>query len=145
MATIIHINEAEYAAKALDLLNGRRGEYVNYAFGLLQQSLSPGQAGERLENIVKSEMEIVLFEYLKHCGSVNGEIRHVYNTYGYCRRIRRTPSKRDVPSNLLDIKVILPNYEEVIGNVLVDAEQLWIISEVEAAKEMAKGEVIISP
>ena len=145
MATIRHINEAEYAAKALDLLNGRCGEYVNYAFGLLQQSLSPGQAGERLENKVKSEMKIVLFEYLKHCGIVNGEIRHVYNTYGYCRRIRRTPSKRDVPSNLLDIKVILPNYEEVIGNVLVDAEQLWIISEVEAAKEMAKREVIISP
>ena len=145
MATIIHINEAEYAAKALDLLNGRRGEYVNYAFGLLQQSLSPGQAGERLENKVKSEMEIVLFEYLKRRGIVRGEVRHIYNTNGYCRRIRRTPSKRDVPSNLLDIKVILPNYEEVIGNVLVDAEQLWIISEVEAAKEMAKGEVIISP
>ena len=145
MATIRHINEAEYAAKALELLNNRREGYVNYTLSLFQQNLSPGQAGERLENKVKKEMETVLFEYLKHCGIVNGEIRHVYNTYGYCRRIRRTPSKRDVPSNLLDIKAILPNYEEVIGNVLVDAEQLWIISEVEAAKEMAKREVIISP
>jgi hypothetical protein len=145
MATIRHINEEEYAAKALELLNHRREGYVNYALSLLKQSMSPGQASEKLEDKVKDEMETVLFEYLKHRGIVNGEIRHVYNTYGYCRRIRRTPSKRDVPSNLLDIKAILPNYEEVIGNVLVDAEQLWIISEVEAAKEMAKREVIISP
>ena len=137
MATIRHINEAEYAAKALDLLNGRRGEYVNYAFGLLQQSLSPGQAGERLENKVKSEMEIVLFEYLKRRGIVRGEVRHIYNTNGYCRRIRRTPSKRDVPSNLLDISEILQNYEEVIGNIMVDAEKLWIISEIEAARGKA--------
>lgn len=145
MATIRHVNEEEYAAKALELLNHRREGYVNYALSLLKQSMSPGQASEKLEDKVKDEIETVLFEYLKHRGIVNGEIRHVYNTYGYCRRIRRTPSKRDVPSNLLDIKAILPNYEEVIGNVLVDAEQLWIISEVEATKEMAKGEVIISP
>ena len=145
MATIRHINEEEYAAKALELLNHRREGDVNYALSLLKQSMSPGQASEKLEDKVKDEMETVLFEYLKHRGIVCGEVRYLYNINGYCRRIRRTPSKRDVPSNLLDIKAILPNYEEVIGNVLVDAEQLWIISEVEAAKEMAKGEVIISP
>ncbi len=138
MATIRHINEEEYAAKALELLNGRREGLVNYAFGLLQQGLSPEQAGEQLGYKVKREMESALFDYLKRRGIVRGEIRHIYNTYGYCRRIRRTPSKREVPSKLLDIEDSLPNYKEVIGNIMVDAEKLRIIAEIEAAKEKAE-------
>ena len=138
MATIRHINEEEYAAKALELLNGRREGLVNYAFGLLQQGLSPEQAGEQLGYKVKREMESALFDYLKRRGIVRGEIRHIYNTYGYCRMIRRTPSKREVPSKLLDIEDSLPNYKEVIGNIMVDAEKLRIIAEIEAAKEKAE-------
>lgn len=137
MANIRHINEEEYAAKALELLNGKREGYVNYALSLLRQGVSLEQAGERLEDKVKSEMETVLFEYLKRHGIVSGEVRHIYNTYGYCRRIRRIPSKREVPSSLLDISEILQNYEEVIGNIMVDAEKLWIISEIEAARGKA--------
>ena len=138
MATIRHINKEEYAAKALDLMNGRREMYVNYALGLLQQSLSPGQAGEKLEEKVKREMETVLFEYLKHRGIVCGEVQHLYNTYGYCRRICRRSSKREVPSNLLDIEKVLPNYKEVIGNMMVDAEKLRIIVEIETITKKAK-------
>lgn len=40
MPTIRHINEEEYAAKALELLNHRREGYVNYALSLLKQSMS---------------------------------------------------------------------------------------------------------
>ena len=138
MATIRHINEEEYAAKALELLNQRREGYVNYVLSLLQQSMSPGQASEQLKDKVKSEMETVLFEYLKHRGIVCGEVRYLYNTYGYCRRIRRRPSKYEVPSNLLDIEEILTNYEEVIGNIMVDAEKLWIIAEIETVTKEAK-------
>ena len=138
MATIRHINEEEYAAKALELLNHRREGYVNYALSLLKQSMSPGQASEKLEDKVKDEMETVLFEYLKHRGIVCGEVRYLYNINGYCRRIRRTPSKRDVPSNLLDIKAILLNYEEVMGNILVDAEQLWVAEQVETTTKEAE-------
>ena len=138
MATIRHINEEKYAAKALDLVNGRREVYVNYALGLLQQSLSPGQAGEKLEEKVKREMETVLFEYLKRRGVVCGEVQHLYNTYGYCRRICRRPSKHEVPSNLLDIEKVLPNYKEVIGNMMVDAEKLRIIVEIETITKKAK-------
>ena len=135
---IRHINEEEYAAKALALLNHRRKGYVNYVLGLLQQSMSPGQASEHLEDKVKSEMETVLFEYLKHRGIVCGEVRHLYYINGYYRRIRRTPSKREVPSNLLDIKQILSNYEEVIGNIMMDAEKLWIIAEIETITKETK-------
>ena len=53
MPTIRHINEEEYAAKALELLNHRREGYVNYALSLLKQSMSPGQASEKLEDKVK--------------------------------------------------------------------------------------------
>ena len=48
MATIRHINEEEYAAKALELLNHRREGYVNYALSLLKQSMSPGQASDMI-------------------------------------------------------------------------------------------------
>ena len=68
MPTIRHINEEEYAAKALELLNHRREGYVNYALSLLKQSMSQGQASEKLEDKVKEDMETVLFEYLKHRG-----------------------------------------------------------------------------
>ena len=54
------------------------------------------------------------------------------------RRIRRTPSKHKVPSNLLDIEQTLPNYEEVIGNIMVDAEKLWTIAEIETITKEAK-------
>ena len=138
MATIRHINEEEYAAKALELLNHRREGYVNYALSLLKQSMSPGQASEKLEDQVKDEMETVLFEYLKHRGIVCGEVRYLYNINGYCRRIRRAPSKLGVSSNLLDIKQTLPNYEEVIGNIMVDAEKLWTIAEIETITKEAK-------
>ena len=87
---------------------------------------------------MKDEMETVLFEYLKYRGIVCGEVQYLYNTYGYCRRIRRKPSKREVPSNLLDIRGILPNYEEVIGNMIVDAEKRWIIGKIEAITTEAK-------
>jgi len=138
MATIRHINEEEYVAKALELLNHRREGYANYALGLLQRNMSPGQVGEQLGKKVKSEMETVLFKFLKNRGIVCGEVRYLYNTYGYCRRIRRRPSKYEVPSNLLDIEEVLPNYEEVIGNIMVDAEKLWIIAEIEAITKEAK-------
>ena len=100
--------------------------------------MSPGQASEKLEDKVKEEMETVLFEHLKHRGIVCGEVRYLYNINGYCRRIRRTPSKHVVPSNLLDIEQTLPNYEEVIGNIMVDAEKLWTIAEIETITKEAK-------
>ena len=138
MATIRHINEEEYALKALELLNGRRERYVNYALGLLRQGMSAEKAREELKDKVKDEMETVLFEYLKHRGIVCGDVRYLYNTYGYCRRIRRRPSKHEVPSNLLDIEGVLPNYEEVIGNMMVDAEKFRIIGEIETVTKEAK-------
>ena len=110
MPTIRHINEEEYAAKALELLNHRREGYVNYALSLLKQSISSGQASEKLEDKVKDEMETVLFEYLKNRGIVCGEVRYLYNINEYCRRIRRALSKLEVSSNLLDIEQTLPNY-----------------------------------
>ena len=138
MVTIRHIDKEAYAAKALDLLNVKWEGFVNYALSLLKQSISPGQASEKLEDKVKEEMETVLFEYLKHRGSVCGEVRYLYNINGYCRRIRRAPSKHKVPSNLLDIEQTLPNYEEVIGNIMVDAEKLRTIAEIETITKEAK-------
>ena len=132
MATIRHINKEAYAAKALDLLNVKWEGYVNYALGLMQENMSPGMAGERLEKKVCSEMEDVLFNYLKRSGKVSGGYKHqYYHVTGYYRTVQREPQKSEVPSELLDIRRLLTNYEEVLGNIMADAEERWIEAEAE--------------
>ena len=142
MVTIRHINKEAYAAKALDLLNVKWEGYVNYALGLMQDDMSPGMAGERLEKKVCSEMENALFNYLKRSGKVSGGYKHqYYHVTGYYRTIHRDPQKREVPAELLDIKSVLANYEEVIGNIMADAEKRWIEAESEKfAKEASENE-----
>ena len=132
MATIRHIDKEAYAAKALDLLTGRWEGYVNYALGLMKDNMSPGVAGERLEKKVCSEMEDVLFNYLKRSGKVSGGYKHqYYHVTGYYRTVQREPQKSEVPSELLDIRRLLTNYEEVLGNIMADAEERWIEAEAE--------------
>lgn len=132
MVTIRHINKEAYAAKALDLLNVKWEGYVNYALGLMQDNMSPGVAGERLGKKVFSEMEDVLFNYLKRSGKVSGGYKHqYYHVTGYYRTVQREPQKSEVPSELLDIRRLLTNYEEVLGNIMADAEERWIEAEAE--------------
>ena len=142
MTTIRHIDKEAYAAKALDLLNGKWEGYVNYALGLMQDNMSPGMACELLEKKVCSEMENTLFSYLKRSGKVSGGYKHqYYHVTGCYRTVHREPQKREVPAELLDIKRILANYEEVIGNIMADAEKRWIEAEAERfAKEANENE-----
>lgn len=132
MVTIRHIDKEAYAAKALDLLNVKWEGYVNYTLGLMQENMSPGMAGERLEKKVCSEMENALFNYLKRSGKVSGGYKHqYYHVTGYYRTVQREPQKSEVPSELLDIRRLLTNYEDVLGNIMADAEERWIEAEAE--------------
>ena len=142
MVTIRHINKEVYAAKALNLLNVKWEGYVNYALGLMKDIMSPGVAGERLEKKVCSEMEDVLFNYLKRSGKVSGGYKHqYYHVTGYYRTVQREPQKSEVPSELLDIRRLLTNYEDVLGNIMADAEERWIEAEAERfAKEANENE-----
>ena len=141
MVTIRHIDKEAYAAKALNLLNGKWEDYVNYALGLMQDNMSPGMAGERLEKKVCSEMENALFNYLQRSGKVSGGYKHqYYHVTGYYRTVHREPQKSEVPAELLDIKRVLANYEEVIGSILADAEKRWIEAKAERfAKEASEN------
>lgn len=136
MVTIRLINKEAYAAETLDLLNVKREGYVNYALGLMQENMSLEMAGERLEKKLCSEMEDVLFNYLKRSGKVSGGYKHqYYHVTGYYRKAHREPQKREVPAELLDLRRVLANYEEVIGNIMADAKKRWIEAE---AKWFAK-------
>ena len=139
MASIRHIDKEAYAAKALEILNGRREGYVNYALGLMKDSLSPGETGERLKEKVCSEMEDALFNYLKRSGKVSGGYRYqYYPVTGFYRPVRREPSKRDVPSDLLDIKAVLPDFEKVMADIMVEAGKRRIIGQIETVAKEAK-------
>ena len=108
----------------------------------MQENMSPGMAGERLEKKVCSEMEDVLFNYLKRSGKVSGGYKQqYYHVTGYYRTVHREPQKREVPVELLDLRRVLANYEGVIGNILADAEKRWIEAEAERfAKEANENE-----
>lgn len=139
MATVRYIDKEAYAAKALEILNGRREGYVNYALGLMKDSLSPGEAGERLQERVFSEMEDALFNYLKRSGKVSGGYRYqYYPVTGFYRPVHREPQKRDVPSDLLDIKAVLPDFEKVMADIMVEAGKLRIIAAIETITEEAR-------
>lgn len=140
MATIRHINKEEYAAKALDLLNARRDFYVLTGMNYLSLGFSPEKAREEVESKVCRRMEDDLFEYLKSRGIVCGDVRYLYDAYGYCRRYRHRPSKHDVPTNLLDIREVLPNYAEVITGIMVDAKKLKIVREIESITQEAQND-----
>ena len=55
--------------------------------------------------------------------------------------VHREPQKREVHAELLDLRRALANYEEVIGNIMADAEKRWIEAEAERlAKEANENE-----
>ena len=126
------MDKEAYAQKTLELLSRRWGRYTGYALGLMRDSMSPGKAEARVERKLCSEMEDVLFDYLKRSGKVSGAYGHqYYHVTGGYRAVQREPQKRDVPSELLDIRQVLTSYEEVIGNIMMDAEKRWLEEEIE--------------
>jgi len=138
MATIGHINKDSYAAKALELLNGRRDIFVKSVSHNLSNGVSTEAARKSLVKKVKSEMKDLLFNYLNRKGIVRGNYVHRY-TYGVFRTTYKEPTKSDVPSSILNIENILPNFNDVIDAMMLDAEKLRIINAIESTTEEAKG------
>ena len=139
MATIRHIDKEAYAAKALELLNDRREEDVNYVLGLFKDNLTSGMARERLEERVCSDMENLLFSYLERSGKISGGYRYqYYHVTGCYRAVRREPQKRDVPSELLDIREVLPGFEEIMGEIMMEAEKRRMVEQIETITKEAK-------
>ena len=140
MATIGRIDKEEYAAKALELIEGERDYFVSTVCANLVGVVSPDVAREQLVRRVKSRMEDILFRYLKREGIVKGDYRHQYTYLGYYRTVRREPNKRDVPDELLDIEKILPNFNEIIDAILVEAGKLKMVSAIEETTKKAREE-----
>ena len=133
MARIGYINKETHAARTLEIFNGHRDEFVRFACGKLSEGLSSGEARGCLVKEVKSDMENAIFRHLKHTGVVRGEYRHQYYC-GFYRTVRREPQKSDVPSDLLDVETILPNFSELVDSMMVDAGKLRMVSEIERIK-----------
>lgn len=82
-------------------------------------------------------MKSILFNYLKRSGKVQGDYKYRYDNVAGCyRSVLREPQRTEVPLTLLDIKMILPNYGEVFGGILLDAEKRLLIGQIKTiAKE----------
>lgn len=145
MAYIRHIDEEEYAAKALELFNDEREDFVSFACDCLKNGDTRESTRENLVDRVESDMKHALFNYLKRSGKVDGGIRYDYSL-GYCRRKRDEPRMSDVPSRLLSISEVLtksetaPKFADLIDSVMVDAGILWKVAEIEATTREAREE-----
>lgn len=139
MAHIGHIDKEKQAAKTLEFFNREKDGFVRSACHSYTAGVPPEQTREALVRKIKSRMEDVLFEHLKRTGDVRGSFRHEY-TMGYLRTVRREPRKSDVPSQYRDIEKILPNFQELVDSVLVEAGKLRMISAIEEATKKAQEE-----
>ena len=139
MAYIGHIDEDQYAEKALELLHRERESFVTFACASLKSGVPHGETRELLVRKVKSRMENVLFNHLKHTGAVRGSYRHQYYQAGYIRRVRREPQKSDVPSGLLKIEELLPTFQFEIDAMMMEAGKRKLIAEIEAKAKEAQG------
>ena len=137
MATI-YINKEEYAVEAAELLNARWDGFVGYGEKLMSDGEYPDQIREKVEYRVEKDMEEALFEHLKRRGIVCGDIDQLYNKYGSCRRIRLRTNEGEASFNLLNIKEVLPNFGEVVGNIMLEAKKLRIIAAIETITEEAR-------
>ena len=121
MAHIGHIDKEKQAAKTLEFFNREKDGFVRSACHSYTAGVPPEQTREALVRKIKSRMEDVLFEHLK-------------------RTVRREPRKSDVPSQYRDIEKILPNFQELVDSVLVEAGKLRMISAIEEATKKAQEE-----
>lgn len=139
MAEIRRIDQEEYAAEALELLNREREGFVKSAWSSLSEGLSSEAVRATLVRRVKSEMKHVLFKHLKRNGTVSGHYVHRY-TDGYCRKVRVDPRESDVPSKYLDIEKVLTNFDAAINDILVEAGKRKMVAEIEAVTKKAQEE-----
>lgn len=137
MSEIRRIDQEEYAAEALELLNNEREDFVRSACCSLSEGVSSEATRGILVRKVKSEMKHVLFEHLKRNGTVSGHYVYRY-TYGYCRKVRVEPRESDVPSKYLDIEKVLTNFDAVIDDIMVEAGKRKMIAEIEAVTKEAQ-------
>jgi hypothetical protein len=133
-----YINKDRHAAHALEILGRKRDGFVKFACGKLAEGFSSGEARESLVRKVRSEMEDALFSHLKRTGAVRGSYKYQY-CYGFCRHVRREPRKSEVPSDLLDIRVILPDFNERLDAMMVEAGKLRMVSAIEAINKEANA------
>ena len=137
MSEIRRIDQEEYAAEALELLNNEREDFVRSACSSLSEGVSSETTRGILVRKVKSEMKHVLFEHLKRSGTVSGHYVYRY-TYGYCRKVRVESRESDVPSKYLDIEKVLTNFDAVIDDIMVEAGKRKMIAEIEAVTKEAQ-------
>ena len=138
MSQVRRIDQKEYAAEALDLLNHEREDFVRSACCSLSEGVSSETTRGILVRKVKSEMKHVLFEHLKRSGTVSGHYVHRY-TYGYCRKVRVEPRESEVPSKYLDIEKVLTNFDAVIDDIMVEAGKRKMIADIEEVTKEAQG------
>ena len=131
MARIVYINKEKHAEKVLELFHAKREKFLKFVDDRLSKGVSADETTIDLRQEVKAEMKRAIFEHLKRSGAVRGEYQHLYSG-GYYRRIRREPRMADVPSNLLDVEKILPDFRELVSGIVDEVVKRRMIEQIQA-------------
>ena len=137
MTHIGHIDKGKHAEKVSELLNNQRDSFISFACGILSEGVSSDLVREQLVRKIKTHMKDIIFEHLKRTGTVRGSYRHMYNSSGYCYRTRREPQKSEVSDGLLNVVKIIPTFNEVVNDIMVEAGKLRMVSAIEATTKKA--------
>ena len=137
MAQIHHVDMEEYATEALELLGEEKDGFVRHALSWLSDGHGQEDTRKRLVRRVKSDMEDVLFEHLKRTGAVRGDYRIDYTRGYYYRRKYVEPRLSDVPSRLVNIETIIPNFQEAVDSMMTEARRLKAVADIEATTREA--------
>lgn len=137
MTHVGYVNKDKHAAKAAELLEKEKNGYIQLACDALMGGTAYEDTREQLARRIKRQMKTKLFNYLQRSGIIRTEHRRYCDGSGLCRTYHRDPEINDVPSYLLNIEKILPNFSEIIESIMVEAGKLKVIVEIEAATKNA--------
>lgn len=119
----VHANMEEYARESRELLAGCLGRATEKAAERLKAGMDAARAADLMEGEVRTEMRHRLFSKVKSERIVDPGYRIQYIGTGMYRRRPMELTVSAVPSRLLDVKSLVPDFAELLGAAMLAASR----------------------
>ena len=114
---------------------------MRYALKEVTSDPSCAQKREQLEKACISTVETALFYYIKRHNIVT-KTRQAYSpALGLFRQRETEICYQDVPSYLLDVKALVPDFPRMVSEVVLEARKRGLLEEIEAVTREAQGSI----
>lgn len=119
----VHANMEEYARESRELLAGCLERAAVKASERLKAGMDAARAADLMEGEVRTEMRHRLFSKVKSERIVDPGYRIQYIGTGMYRRRPMELTVSAVPSRLLDVKSLVPDFAELLGAAMLAASR----------------------